>query len=737
MRFDINDPKTQRIFAGAVLAAAGLIVLAEAKVLFLALLFCAAAYFLCRQGTSAQKAAVAALPLAFGLMFAWVAAGVTDGAIRAAAAAKEGMKAYSSAGWLTQQKPQAPQKKNPVPQAKLDYRVWIGAEPPACPADAAGRWALLLGAGVGFLVAVRVRPAAKHGPGVVQGERVEKGGWADASSVSQVCAFGLPKEGDGGLVLGRLQALDAPPDRWAPVLRVKPGMQGMAAHTFVFGASGSGKTVNFVLPNIVSAALEGVSLVVSDPKGELVAGKYNLVGGKKVYTPGVAAWLQEKGYRVLILNFKNPTEGSHRWNPILEAKDESEFRRITEAMIYSKGMDSPFFAGGELNLFTALIGLVRYAMEPQYRHLRAVLSILSWPQEAIDAVFQDAYRSGKLPFYYYEKWQAAKPLYGNFMTGVQNKIAEVTEGPLARLMAGHDFDLESIGKNKTALFVILPTMGDLRPILACFYYMLFKRLIELAERNYGRLPIPVRFILDEFANIGRVPDFDKRISFDRGFGVNYVCILQSLAQFKGLYGASDTQTILSNADVQLCLRINDSETARYFANKLGEAETWHTSERRNVTTPWDRMELPKKTESLKKVPLLHDWQFRELPFYTGVALIPTCRPIPLHMVAFWEMKEFKEIPSEEKTIADFAPPVPDDLPLPEPPETGGEAVDLGESGNGNESEKKSRKKQCQKNKQEPESSAAAGMGKATAGDQGDYGTLVSPEDEDLINLLGE
>ncbi|MGQ9756537.1 MAG: type IV secretory system conjugative DNA transfer family protein, partial [Desulfotomaculales bacterium] len=527
------------------------------------------------------------LPLACGLSLAWGAAGLVHCAQKASLALKD------------QPPPPAP-----------SYRAWIGVEPPGSKADVAGRRAALAGGAVGLALVVFLRPNAKHGPGVVQGERVERGGWADLGNVSHICAVGPPKPGDGGIVLGRLQALDAPPDRRAPVIRVKPGAQGMAAHTFVFGASGSGKTFGFVLPNLISAALDGWSIVVTDPKGELVAGKHNVKDGKRVYTPGVAGWLKSRNYRVLILNLKSPSQGSHRWNPVFEAKDEAEFRRVTEAMIYSKGKDNPFFAGGELNLFTALIGLVRYGMEPQYQHLRAVLSILAWPQEAIDAAFEAAHRSGRLPFYYYEKWQAAKPLYGNFMTGVQNKVAEITEGPLARVLAGHDFDLESIGREKTALFVILPTMGDLRPVLACFYFMLFKRLVDLAEKNFGRLPVSVRFILDEFANIGRVPDFEQRISFDRGFGVNYVCILQALSQFTDLYGAAATQTVLANADVQVSLRVNDVKTAQHFAGMLGEAETWHISERRDVTAPWGRLEAPKKTEALKKTPLLHPWQFR-------------------------------------------------------------------------------------------------------------------------------
>jgi len=570
-------------------------------------------------------------------------------------------------------------------QASAGVGAWFTLHPLTGTADALARGGLILGA-IGALAALAFTGsrAAKHGPGTVQGERVERGGWADLDNVMHVCARGMPKPGDGGVVLGRLQALDAPPQRHAPVLRIKPGTQGMAAHTLVFGSTGSGKTFGFVLPNIISAALDGSSIVVTDPKGELVAGKYNIQGGWKVYTPGVAGWLKDRGYRVLVLNFKNPAQGSHRWNPIFEAKDDSELRRITEAMIYSKGKDNPFFAGGELNLFTALIGLVKYAMDPEYCHLRTVLSVLAWPEEAIDAAFEEAYRSGRLPFYYYEKWKAARPMYGNFMTGVQNKVAELTEGPLARVLAGHDFDLESIGTEKTALFVILPTMGDLRPILSCFYFMLFKRLIDLAERSYGRLPVPVRFILDEFANIGRVPDFEKRISFDRGFGVTYICILQALTQFTDLYGAATAQTVLANADVQLCLRVNDAKTAHHFAEMLGEAETWHVSERRDVTMPWQRVTKPvKKLEALRKTPLLYPWQFRELPFYTAVALVPTCRPIPLRTVGFSEMKEYREIPLEEKTVADFAPQVPDELPLPNIPDLPFATEKGGKPGKGN------------------------------------------------------
>ncbi|MBC7106218.1 MAG: type IV secretory system conjugative DNA transfer family protein, partial [Firmicutes bacterium] len=460
---------------------------------------CGLAWLACRHLRPDKRLAFAALPALCGFLLAWIAAStVHDFQDRAHK-------------WKPHKSPEPP---------PVVWSSWLSARPLSNPANRAGRIGLWLGAFGGLLGAAwagKKLGAARHGPGVVQGEKVVRGGWADDAHVAGMlpanARFGPPKPGDGGIVVGRIAALDGPPDPGARVLRLLVGPGGLAFHGAWFGASGSGKTFGFVCPNIVSAAHEEWNLVVSDPKGELVAGKW-VPGksGKLEYVPGLAGWLDQQGYKVVVLNFKNPGQGTHRWNPLLEARNEAEFRFAAEAMILSSGRDNPFFTAGEMNLFTALLGLVRYAMDPPYRHLRSALSVLAWPVEAIDAAFEDAFRSGRLDFYYYEKWKAAKPLYGNFMTGVQGKVAKMTEGPLARMLAGHDIDLEEVGgPDKVALFVILPTTGDdLKPVLACFFSFLFKRLVEKAEANYGRLPRPVRYVLDEFGNIGYIANFDQR-----------------------------------------------------------------------------------------------------------------------------------------------------------------------------------------------------------------------------------
>lgn len=541
----------------------------------------------------------------------------------------------------------------------LSVKSWFTVKSLTNPANRAGRAGLLIGSlgGLGLAIAFgRPKKRRLHGPGIVQGRPVVEGGWADDKEAARICEFGPPRPGlhGGGVVLGRINNR---------ILRVLIGQKGIAAHTVIFGSTGAGKTFGWVLPNIIATAHDGWSMVIADPKGELVAGKYNAQGK---YEPGIAGWLRDKGYEIVVINFKDPSQGSHRWNPLFEAKDDAEFRQVCEAMILCSGKENPFFAGGESNLFTALVGLTRYGgfIDEDMRHMRTVLSLLSWPVEKLEETFEMEYRSGRIPVYFYEKWRAASGMFNNFATGVQNKVAVMTDGHLSALTAGHDIGLLDIAKKKTALFCILPTIGDLKPLLTAFYYLLFKRLVEYAEANNNRLPIPVRFILDEFANIGRIPNFSNRISFDRGLGICYNYIVQNRTQLNSLYGADVAETFLGNTDIRMALRVNDQRTASYFAQQLGSADVWDTSERKDVTWPWKRVEITRKTESKKKMDLLYPWQFYEMEFYTAVARIPTCRAFYLDTVAFSDLKEYRELSQEPKTIADYAPQVPKHVPVP-------------------------------------------------------------------------
>ncbi|MEM3486090.1 MAG: type IV secretory system conjugative DNA transfer family protein, partial [Candidatus Methanomethyliaceae archaeon] len=453
-------------------------------------------------------------------------------------------------------------------------RSWFGLAKLSNPANIGGRIGLIAGALIGLAAAViQPRQRQLHGAGKVQGRPALEGGWADSKHLADLVEFGPPREGKygGGIVLGKVDGR---------VVRVTIGRKGLACHTAIFGSTGSGKTFSVVYPNIISAVYDGASIVLSDPKGELLAGKINKQGQ---YEPGIAEFLRQNGYKILVLNLKNPSSGSNGWNPLLEAQDEAEFRQTCEAMIACAGRENPFFAGGEVNLFTALAGLTRYNAQfrDEWRHMRTVLSLLAWPMEALDEEFSREYQAGHLETYFYEKWNSSKTMLANFATGVANKVAVMTDGALAGVLAGHDIDLLQVAREKTALFCVLPTLGDLRPILTAFYFLLFKRLVNFAEVNHGSLPVPVRFILDEFANIGRVPDFEQRVSFDRGLGITYIVIMQALTQFSALYGGATADTILGQMDIRMSLRVNDLRTAGYFCNMFGDARVLETSERKD------------------------------------------------------------------------------------------------------------------------------------------------------------
>ncbi|MCL6557255.1 MAG: type IV secretory system conjugative DNA transfer family protein, partial [Firmicutes bacterium] len=506
-----------------------------------------------------------------------------------------------------------------------------------------------------------------HGPGRIQGLPLalsarDKGAhrWAASSDLSHVAEFGPPKKSKwgGGIIIGSIEN---------QYVRVLPEKAGLACHVATFGASGAGKTFGFIFPNIVTGAYSGESMIIADPKGELLRGKHNKKG---VYEPGLGRWLQELGYDVHVLNFKNPIL-SMRWNPLMECRDTDEVRLLVRAMVMSSGSDNAYFVENEIKLFTALAGLLLADFPEEYRHLRAAMSLCAWPEEALDRRFQDAYRSGKLAQAYYEAWQGAKAAnLGNAVSGVTGKLQELTAGGLSWLLSGHDFNLADVAKKKTALFCVLPVGAiNLKPVLTAFYYFMFRRLYELGDANKGVLPVPVRFILDEFANIGQIPGFTEVISTARSYGITIMFALQGLKQLYQVYNSRDAENILANADVQLLLRANDQATATFFAKRLGEGPVYAISERKDVTAPWGRLEVSKKTEGVSKVPLLLPEQMFSMEKYQVIATIATCLPAFLKSVDFSKLKEYKEaLAYGEQDFGSFvAPGDYRDVPVPEVP----------------------------------------------------------------------
>jgi len=470
-----------------------------------------------------------------------------------------------------------------------------------------------------------------HGLNVVDNPAFGTTRWAGLADLSHFCEFGPPVKGLGGVVLGKLAG---------KIIRIIPGKNtkkdelGLTGHVVVYGVTGSGKSYTFGRNNIIAGVEDRQSMVIMDPKGELLETK--------------GTWLKSQGYDVLVFNLVNP-EYSHRWNPNMECRNDEEIAEMASCMIENAAKDSNgYFVNKETQLFEALSGLLRDAFPEEQAHPRSALSLSSWTKEKLEQAFSNAYREKKISATIYERWRgAASANLDEAKSGLTAKLKIITTRALAALMSGHEIDFESIGKRKTALFCILPVKGSevLKPILSVFYMFLFNRLYELADKNGGRLPVEVRFILDEFANVGKIPGFSEKISTARSLGILLQYILQGRSQLNDVYGFEGAKSILASTPISLLLGVapDDEVTKELFSDKLGEAAVYMKHYRKDVSTPIQKIELPKKTVIIGKRKLMEKYEIKEMSTKYCIADVQAGKPMFMKKVGWVEMPQAADI----------------------------------------------------------------------------------------------
>lgn len=516
-------------------------------------------------------------------------------------------------------------------------------------AEKISRAAMIAGIVIGILGAMAYRPASLHGPEHVHGLKVARAAhkgtarWAGDADVAKVAEFGPPREGKygGGTIIGKLQGRIVR-------IRTEKCRPPLPQHTAVIAGTGAGKSYSFVIPNVIAAAMEGESIVVTDPKGELVC--------------TLGPWLQSQGYRVYIWNLAHP-EHSACWNPVLECRDDEEITAFATAIIQNAARDtSGYFVMKEIQLLKSLIYLLRADFPEDQAHLRSALSLVSWPKEALDARFTRAYEAGRLPQVGYEEWRSAiSSNLDNAISGVTAKLGVVRTESIATLLSRQEIDLSAIGREKAVLFCVLPIgSAHLRPVLASFYYFFFRRLYALAAENGGKIPNPTRFLLDEFANVGVIPGFVEIISTARSLGIKIQFVLQGLRQLQDLYGGAEAEAIMANCPIQLFLGGDDSATTRYFSGRLGKAAVYAESERKDVSMPWNRVELPKRTETIVERELMSPEELSRMDPLAAVCLIRWCYPVYLEKLDWMKLPQAHEIICMAVSqIADLCPARPD------------------------------------------------------------------------------
>jgi type IV secretion system protein VirD4 len=531
---------------------------------------------------------------------------------------------------------------------------WLSARPLHNPANKAGRIGLWLGAGFGVWLAWGVRKMrlqAGHGPGRVHGLEVAAdrpeagtGGWGGERDVADVCEFGPPRENaprGGGVVLGMLDG------RIVRAMPEKSPLAKRASHGLAVAGTGGGKSYNFAIPNVVAGACAGESLVVTDPKGELTA--------------LLAPWLAEKmGYAVYVFNLADPQHSS-LWNPLFECAGEEEFHILAHVFVTNavRRDSSGFFVALEIQALAALWALLRADFPESQAHPRSALSLLSWPKEALAERFERAFRAGRLGPEGYEAFRGAASHWENAVAGLTSKLAVLRTPGIARLLSRRELDLSLFGREKAALFCVLPIKSEhLKPVTATFYHFLFDRLYSLALGSPGgRLPRPVRFILDEFPNLGRIPGFAEIMSTARGLGITVLYILQEIQQLSDGYSGQD-KTILGNTFTKIYLGGAEAPTRRYFSSELGTAPVW-VPPARDPRVPREPSGRPEERK-LARRPLMTPEELGRLPDEDCVVLLQGHRPLYLKKAGWHLLPQAREIRAlAARTAADVVPERPE------------------------------------------------------------------------------
>ena len=338
----------------------------------------------------------------------------------------------------------------------------------------------------------------------------------------------------------------------------------------VIGGSGSGKTRFFCKPSLLQAHS---SYVCTDPKGTLL--------------PEIGTFLERKKYRIKCLNLINFRK-SMRYNPLAYIRSEKDILKLVNALIMNtKGegekSSEDFWVKAERLYYSALIGYIWYEATEEEKNFITLLDLINASeareddetyQSPVDLLFSQL--EEREPDHFavkqYRKFKmAAGKTLKSILISCGARLAPFDIKELRDLMEYDELELDTLGDQKTALFVILSdTDSTFNFVAALMYSQLFNLLCDKADDFYGgRLPVHVRLILDEFANIGQIPNFDKLIATIRSREISASIILQSQSQLKTIYkDAADT--IIGNCDSTLFLGGKEKSTLKEISELLGK-----------------------------------------------------------------------------------------------------------------------------------------------------------------------
>ena len=340
-------------------------------------------------------------------------------------------------------------------------------------------------------------------------------------------------------------------------------------HTAIYGASGTGKSRCFVRPQILQCVARGESIIITDPKGEIYA--------------DTAEFMRKRGYDVKMFNLVDPTY-SDSWNCLAEITSNPESielmaQTFVEVIIKNtsgEGGGEHFWNNAEMNLLKALslyVAMDETRSENQKNIGAAYEMLTNNDEKKLNAMFDKLPigHPARAPWGIYK--QAGDNVRGNVIIGLGARLQVFQSDIIRKITTFSEIDMEGPAKRKSAYFVIMSDQDSTLDFLSSlFFSFLFIRLVRYADvkGKDGRCDVPVNFILDEFPNIGSIPDFTKKLSTIRSRDLRVAVIFQNIAQLQNRYPDGLWEEIIGNCDTQLFLGCTDATTAKFISERTGE-----------------------------------------------------------------------------------------------------------------------------------------------------------------------
>ena len=394
--------------------------------------------------------------------------------------------------------------------------------------------------------------------------------------------------------------------------------------------SGAGKSASYSIPNAYQML---GSYVFTDPKGEL----YDRTAG----------YLKEHGYEIKVLNLVRP-QFSDGYNPLMHISSELD----VDVQKGEGGGSDPFWDDSAEMLLKALIYYLIATRPPEEQNLASCAELVraansNGGNNLLTELISQLPYDHPARMNYKSIEIAPDRTYSSILSTLQSKLGKFDSKEIAELTSTDTIDFEEIGNKKTAVYVISSdthTAYDF--LLTIFFSQMIQQLYDYADQNGGKLKTQTFFILDEFANIGQIPDFDKKISTSRSRNLSFSVILQNLDQLEAVYEKS-YETIIGNCDTHLFLGSNSTKTLEYFSKALGEKTIGRDSVSINKDKQNMRTGKSISVDNVMARALMTPDELRRMSIDDCIIFVKGVRPIKTRKFYYFERPMAKELESME------------------------------------------------------------------------------------------